>query len=301
MSAEIIDGKAIASEIKEELRARIEKLGEKGVIPKLVAVQVGEQPASRVYVNSQKKSCEELGIEYSLEVLDEDISEENYTAHVKNLNGDDSVTGIILQQPFPEGWNETEIQAMITPPKDVEGMSPGNQGWVMYNRNDMPAPCTARAALELIRRSGTEIRGADITIVGRSEIVGKPLALMLIALHATVSVVHTKTKDFDGMCRNADILCVAAGRAGLINGDQIKPGAVVIDVGINRIPALDKNGKPLLNDKGKPKKRTVGDVDYESAVKTAGKITPVPGGVGPVTVAILLENVVKAAENRQEV
>ena len=216
--------------------------------------------------------------------------------HVTKLNSDSAITGIILQMPIPDEFDSKRIQSMIIPEKDVEGMGSGNMGNVVYNRDDTPSPCTARAAVEIIQRSGVDVSGADVSVVGRSEIVGKPAALMMVALHSTVSILHSKTKDFAGMCKNADILIVAAGRAGLVTGDMIKPGALVVDVGINRVPVLDEDGNPVLNDKGKPKKKTVGDVDFESAQEVAGKITPVPGGVGPMTVAILLENVVKAAE-----
>lgn len=300
MSAEIIDGKKMAEEIKAELKQRVEALKEKGVNPFLAAVQVGEQPASRVYVNNQRKSCEALGIEYRLDELPEDITEEAYIEHVEKLNSDLSVTGIILQMPIPDEFDSKRLQSMVTAGKDVEGMGPANMGNVVYNMDDTPAPCTARAAVEIITRSGVEISGADVCVVGRSEIVGKPAALMMIALHSTVSVLHSKTKDFAGMCRNADILIVAAGRAGLVTGDMIKPGALVVDVGINRVPVLDDDGSPVLTDKEKPKKKTVGDVDFESAAETAGMITPVPGGVGPMTVAVLLTNVVKAAERMVE-
>jgi len=296
MSAEIIDGKKMAEDIKNELKARVEALTEKGLRPFLAAVQVGEQPASRVYVKNQQASCEALGIGYRLDELPESVTEEEYVRHVEELNRDPSITGIILQMPVPDTFDKKRIQSMVVPAKDVEGMGPGNMGYVVYNRDDTPAPCTARAAVEIIKRSGVEIRGADVSVVGRSEIVGKPVALMLIALHATVSVLHSKTKDFAGMCRRADILVVAAGRPGLVTGDMVKPGALVVDVGINRVPVLDEQGNPVLNERGKPKKKTVGDVDFESVKEVAGKITPVPGGVGPMTVAILLENVVKAAE-----
>jgi methylenetetrahydrofolate dehydrogenase (NADP+)/methenyltetrahydrofolate cyclohydrolase len=296
MSAKIIDGKQMAEEIKEDLKKRVEALKEKGIDPFLAAVQVGEQPASRVYVNNQRKSCEALGVQYRLDELPEDISEEAYVEHVESLNNDNSVTGIILQMPIPDAFDSKRLQSMIVYGKDVEGMGPGNMGNVVYNRDDTPSPCTARAAVEMIKRAGVEVSGADVAVVGRSEIVGKPAALMMIALHSTVSVLHSKTQDFAGMCKNADILIVAAGRPGLVTGDMVKPGACVIDVGINRVPVLDEDGNPVLNDKGKPKKKTVGDVDFESAKEVAGRITPVPGGVGPMTVAILLENVIKAAE-----
>lgn len=296
MTAELIDGKKMAGQIKEELKERVNALKEKGVVPMLVAVQVGEQPSSRVYVNNQRKSCEALGVPYRLDELPDDVTEEAYTEHVVKLNEDKAVTGIILQMPVPDEFDSKKIQSMIVPEKDVEGMGSGNMGNVVYNRDDTPSPCTARAAVEIIKRSGVEIRGADVAVIGRSEIVGKPVALMMIALHSTVSVLHSQTKDLPGMCKKCDIIIVAAGRAGLVTGDMIKEGALVVDVGINRVPVLDEEGNPVLNDKGKPKKKTVGDVDFDSVSKVAGKITPVPGGVGPMTVAILLENVVKAAE-----
>ncbi|MFH1706622.1 MAG: bifunctional 5,10-methylenetetrahydrofolate dehydrogenase/5,10-methenyltetrahydrofolate cyclohydrolase [Planctomycetota bacterium] len=296
MTAEIIDGNAMAETIKTDLKTRVAALKAHGIVVRLAAVQVGEQPASRVYVNNQRKTCEEIGAEYRLDELPEGTAEPAFVAHVARLNADPAITGIILQQPFPKGWDEKTIQSMIAPAKDVEGMSPGNQGWVMYDRQDTPAPCTARAAVEIVKRSGAVLRGADVCIIGRSEIVGKPAALMLIALHATVSVLNSKTRDLAERCRRADILVVAAGRPNLVGADMIKPGALVVDVGINRVPVLGVDGQPVLNEKGKPKMKTVGDVDFEAVRAVAGKLTPVPGGVGPMTVAILLENVVKAAE-----
>lgn len=296
MTAELIDGKKMAEQIKEELKERINALKEKGVAPMLVAVQVGEQPSSRVYVNNQRKSCEALGVSYRLDELPDDVTEEAYAEHVVKLNEDKAVTGIILQMPVPDEFDSKKIQSMIVSEKDVEGMGSANMGNVVYNRDDTPSPCTARAAVEIIKRSGVEIRGADVAVIGRSEIVGKPVALMMIALHSTVSVLHSQTKDLPGMCKKCDIIIVAAGRAGLVTGDMVREGALVVDVGINRVPVLDEDGNPVLNDKGKPKKKTVGDVDFDSVSKVAGKLTPVPGGVGPMTVAILLENVVRAAE-----
>lgn len=295
MTAQLIDGDALAKRIKDELTKEVETLKQKGKAPHLLAVQVGENPASQVYIRSQAKTCEEIGLKYTLDSLPGDITEEDLIRHIQDLNRDPSVTAVILQMPLPEGINARRVQSSIAPEKDVEGMNLASMGQLVYG-NARLAPCTAMAVIELIKSTGVEIKGKEVTIVGRSAIVGKPLILLLLDHHATPTVCHTRTKDMTFHTKRADILVVSAGRAGLVTGDMIKPGAIVIDVGINRVPEFDAEGKPVLGKTGKQKKKTVGDVDFESAKEVASYITPVPGGVGPVTTMMLLKNVVEAAK-----
>ncbi len=293
MAAKIIDGKSLAAKFKEDIKKEIKELKERHkVVPLLTAIQVGENPASAVYVNSQRKSCEEVGIDYQLQELPEATSEEELLKFIEKLNRDDKVTGIILEMPLPPQINARRMQMAITPTKDVEGMNPYNMGMLVYG-NPRLAPCTALAAMELLKSTGVDIKGKEVTIVGHSEIVGKPITLFLLSSvleSATPTVCHIATRDLASHTRNAEILIVAVGKAGLIKGDMIKQGAVIIDVGINRVPVLDEKGKPLLDTEGKSKMKTVGDVVFEEAVEKASYITPVPGGVGPLTVIMLLKN-----------
>ncbi|MFQ5861675.1 MAG: bifunctional 5,10-methylenetetrahydrofolate dehydrogenase/5,10-methenyltetrahydrofolate cyclohydrolase [Candidatus Brocadiales bacterium] len=295
MAAQLIDGEALAKKIKSELTIEVETLRKRGRDPHLLAVQVGENPASQVYIRSQSRACEEIGLRYTLDSLPEDITETGLIGHIQGLNRNPSVTAIILQMPLPEGINARRVQSSIAPEKDVEGMNLASMGQLVYG-NAKLAPCTAMAVIELIKSTGVEIKGKEATIVGRSAIVGKPLILLLLDLHATPTVCHTRTKDMTFHTKRADILVVSAGKAGLITGDMIKPGAIVIDVGINRVPEYDAEGRPVLGKTGKQKKKTVGDVDFEGAKEVASYITPVPGGVGPVTTVMLLKNVVEAAK-----
>ena len=307
MSAHIIDGESVASAIKESLAKDIATIQEIGAPLQLVAVQVGENAASRVYIKNQRESCEAMGIPYRLDELAAETSQEGILAHVEKLNADDSVAGVILQMPLPPGCNPREVQAAIAPEKDVEGMNPANLGRVALGE-PLLAPCTAMGAFKLIESTGVEFyrknekggpvpgSGKRVVVVGHSEIVGKPISLLLVHQFCTVTICHIATKDLAVHTREAEILVVACGVPGLIKADMIKPGAMVIDIGINRVPALDDNGRPILNKQGKPTKKTVGDVDFEAAKEVAGAITPVPGGVGPMTVAILLANTVAAAK-----
>jgi len=289
----IIDGKKIAESIKEEIR---QAAGKMQAPPKLVAVQVGENPASRVYVNNQKKAAEELGIGYELVEMADTTFKDELASRIEKLNNDPAVNGIILQMPLPEPLDAKDFQAIISPLKDVEGLNPANLGKLVLGETGL-APCTALAVWEIIKRENIDIKGKEAVIVGHSAIVGKPVNLLLLSSlneSATTTCCHIATNDLAFHTKRADILIVAAGKAGLIKGGMIKEGAVVIDVGINRVPALDEKGEPVLNDKGKPKKKTVGDVEYEKALEKAGRITPVPGGVGPVTTAILFKNLLEA-------
>lgn len=303
VTAKLLDGEALAGKIKEGLKKEIEELKRKGITPSLAAVQVGENPASRVYIRNQRKSTEEVGIDYQLHELVETTSEEELLRFIEELNWDSKVTGVILQMPVPGQINARRAQMTISPSKDVEGMNPVNMGMLVYGQAKV-APCTARGAMELLRSSGVELKGKEVTVVGHSEIVGKPITLMLLESlmeSPTPTVCHIATKDLAQHTKRADILIVAVGKAGLIKGDMVKEGAIVIDIGINRVPLLDEKGNPVLNEKGKPKKKTVGDVVFEEAAEKASYISPVPGGVGPLTTAMLLKNTVECAKAQKQV
>ena len=282
MSAKIIDGKDIAGRIKDELKAEVEVMKKEGTPLKLTAVQVGESEASAVYTKAQKKNCEKLGIDYELAVLDGGLGQKEIVDYILKLNQDDIVTGIILQLPLPQGVSAVEVQSAIDVMKDVEGVNPANLGWITYGKPRL-IPCTAAAVMELIEATGVELYGKEAVMVGHSDIVGKPVALLLLNKFVTTSVCHIATGERGNLAeyvRKAEILIAAVGKANLIKGEWIKEGAIVIDVGINRV-----EGKLL------------GDVEFEEAEKRAGWITPVPGGVGPVTTAMLLKNTVTAAKN----
>lgn len=281
MENNLIDGKTIAEKIKAEVDSEITALKSAGINPKLVAVQVGENPASAVYVKQQRKNCEKAGITYELKTLPADIAEEQILSEISKINDDGTVTGIILQLPLPQGIDVRKIQASLSPHKDVEGVNPANMGWIVYGKPFL-APCTALAVKEIIDSTGIDLYGKEVVMVGHSDIVGKPVALLLVDKFATVSICHIGTSKagmLEQHVRRADILIVAVGKANLIPGEWIKQGAVVVDVGINRV-----------------EDKIVGDVEFETAKEKASLITPVPGGVGPVTTAILLRNVVKAAK-----
>lgn len=298
MAATLLQGEKVASEIQEGLKKDIEDLKAKGVLPHLVAVQVGENAASRLYIRRQQKACEEIGIGYEVKELPDSTTQPELLNFIEQLNQDDSVTGIILMMPLPKGIDARQVQIKISPDKDVEGMHPANMGRLVYGEMGL-TPCTARAAIELLKSSGTELKGKEVVVVGHSEIVGKPLALMLLSSQMaspTPTVCHIATKDLAFHTKRADILFVAVGKPGLIQADMVKEGAIVIDIGINRVPVTDENGNPVLNEKGKPKKKTVGDVDFEAVKEKASFITPVPGGVGLVTTTMLLYNTVEAAK-----
>jgi len=278
---EIIDGKAIAKRIREDVKREIDVLKRDGIYPELVAVSVGENPASSVYIKQQRKNCEKVGIEYSLEQLPENSTEKEIINCIERLNNDDKTTGIILQLPLPSGIDVKKIQSKISPLKDVEGVNPANLGWIFYGKPFL-APCTALAVKEIIDTTGVDLYGKEVVMVGHSDIVGKPVALLLVNEFATVSICHIGTSDAGNLrmhVERAEILIVAVGKANLIPGEWIKEGAIVIDVGINRV-----------GDK------IVGDVEFEKAKEKASLITPVPGGVGSVTTAILLRNTVEAAK-----
>ncbi len=322
MGAQIIDGEAVADKIRQEVESDAAELKSKGLAPHLVAVQVGENPASRMYTNMQAKNCESVGIEYDLRTFPEDISQADLIGEIGRLNNDTAVTGMILQMPLPRQIDARQVQVMIAPEKDVEGMHPVNMGRLFYGGGHV-APCTPLAAVELLKRTEPDLAGKEAVVVGHSEIVGKPIAMLLLeSLDAspTVTVCHVATKDLAAHTKRAEVLVVAAGvsqarwlgynrkkKKGedvqppaltpLVTADMLREGAVVIDVAINRIPkGFDETGEPLKNKKGKNAMKTVGDVDYEGALEKVGAITPVPGGVGPVTVAMLLQNTIACAK-----
>ena len=276
--AKILNGKEVSQRIKEELKNEVTALKEKGIHPGLAVIIVGDDPASRVYVNSKKKACEELGILSKEYALPKETSEEELLELIYQLNKTSEINGILVQLPLPKHINEENIINAIDHRKDVDAFHPINVGKIMVGNYDF-VPCTPAGVMELIKESGIEIAGKECVVVGRSNIVGKPQAMLLLHENGTVTICHSKTKDLAEVVKRADILVAAVGKPNFITGDMIKPGAVVIDVGINRIA----------------EKKLVGDVDFESAEKIAGAITPVPGGVGPMTIAMLMKNTVKAA------
>jgi methylenetetrahydrofolate dehydrogenase (NADP+)/methenyltetrahydrofolate cyclohydrolase len=281
MSAEIIDGKAAAAEVRALVAERAASFAEAaGRKPGLVGIQVGEDPASEIYQRMKAEAAEAAGMRSERVVLPAGTSQEELNARIAAYNDDDTVDGMLVQLPVPEPLAEPAIAAAIDPVKDVDGFSPGNLGHLMRGE-PAPVPCTPSGVMYLLEKSGVAIEGAHAVVVGRSLIVGKPQAMLLLAANATTTVAHSRTKDLPALCRQADILIAAVGRPEMIRGDWIRPGAAVIDVGINR------------TDDG-----LVGDVAFEEAVEVAGQITPVPGGVGPMTIAFLLANTLDAAVRR---
>lgn len=286
----LIDGRAIAEQIHAETTARVTALKVRGVEPALAFVRVGEDPASKVYVGMKEKTSARLGIRSSTTILPEATSEAELLALIRRLNADPATHGILVQAPLPKQINQTTVFATVSPDKDVDGFHPVNVGKLMLGDTTGFLPCTPAGVHELLIRSQVKIEGADVVVLGRGNIVGKPMAAILIqkARHAnaTVTVCHSASRDIKSHCRRADILVAAMGVAHFVTADMVKPGAVVMDVGVNRIadPA-SKTGT-----------RLVGDVDFAAVQPIAGKITPNPGGVGPMTVALLMANTVRAAE-----
>ena len=292
---EPIDGRAIAETIRQKVRDDVAELA--GKIPpiSLLSVDVGENPASALFIRNQARQAEKVGIGFRHVHLEADTSEDALISFIRDQNDDPAVTGIIIQRPLPPGIQGRRIQSKVHPDKDVEGLNPANLGSIVIGEPKL-VPCTALAAIKVMLDSGVSPRGKDIVVVGHSEVVGKPVAFLLLNMFATVTVCHVATQDLATHTRKADVLFVAVGKAGLIRGDMLKPGAVVIDIGINQVPAVDEHGGELLDDDGRPKMRVVGDVDADSVADMPGQVTPVPGGVGPVTVAMLLHNAVMAAK-----
>ena len=288
MTAQLIDGKAIAATIRGEIKAEVEEMRAKtGKVPGLATVLVGDRKDSQTYVRMKKRACEEVGITSFGYDLPGDISQEDLLKVVQELNENPDVHGILVQLPLPKHLNEEEVLAAISLEKDVDGFHPLNIGRLsMKGREPLFVPCTPKGVIELLDRSGVTIEGKNAVVLGRSNIVGLPVAMLLLHRNATLTICHSRTPDIPAVTRNADILIAAVGRAEMVKGDWIKPGATVIDVGVNAVddPTVKKGY------------RLVGDVDFAGAKEVAGKITPVPGGVGPMTIAMLLRNTMDGAK-----
>lgn len=281
VDTQIIDGKAVAAELREKVAARAAEFAEQhGRPPVLTTILVGDDPASNVYVNMKHKACAEVGIDGRDERLPADTSADFLAGLIADLNADSEVDGILLQLPLPDGLDDDELSGLIAPEKDVDGLTTINAGRVVQGREAL-VPCTPSGVMLLLERAGTELSGAEAVVIGRSNLVGRPVASLLLAKNATVTTAHSRTHDLAEVVRRADVVVACVGMPRLVTGDMIKPGATVIDVGTTR----EESG-------------LVGDVDFESAQGIAAAITPVPGGVGPMTIACLLENTVKAAEAR---
>ena len=299
MTAKLIEGIPLAAQVKADLAREVQALKAAGKRVRLVCIQVGGKAESLLYAKNQERNCASVGIEYSMLQLPDGISQSALLHTIQELNHAPDVTGMILQLPLPSWINTFICQRAIEPNKDAEGVHPVNLGLLVYGVAHH-APCTAMAAYQLIKATGVDLRGKECTVVGHSQIVGKPISLMLLHDFCTVTTCHIATRDLAAHTRNADLLVVAVGKPNLIRAEMVKPGAMVIDVGVNRVPILGADGKQKLNEKGKPAFRTAGDVDFDAVKEVAGWITPVPGGVGPVTVSMLLRNVVEAARHQHQ-
>jgi methylenetetrahydrofolate dehydrogenase (NADP+)/methenyltetrahydrofolate cyclohydrolase len=288
MAAHLIDGKAIAAQIYDEIQAEVAELREKhGITPGLATVLVGENPASQSYVRSKQKTCTKVGFNSIGEHLPEDTSQEEVEGLVKKLNADPSIHGILVQLPLPRHLDEEKILSAISLEKDVDGFHPLNIGRLsMKGRKPLFVPCTPSGCIELLVRSGVEIEGKEAVVLGRSNIVGLPVSMLLLHRNATITICHSRTQNLPGVCRRADILIAAVGRPEMVKADWVKPGAAVIDVGVNRVD--DPTAKRGY--------RLVGDVDFDDVNEVAGYLTPVPGGVGPMTIAMLMWNTLAGAK-----
>jgi methylenetetrahydrofolate dehydrogenase (NADP+)/methenyltetrahydrofolate cyclohydrolase len=282
MSAAILDGKTVAAKVLAEVRDGVATLrGATGAGPTLAMILVGDDPASQIYVRNKKRTADDVGIGSRDILFPAGCTQAELLDTLRQINGDTAVHGILLQLPLPPGLDEDEAIGAIAPAKDVDGLTPVSLGRLLAGSPGL-VPCTPAGCLEILDHHGVALAGAEAVMVGRSRLVGKPLAQLLLGRHATVTTCHTRTRDLAAHCRRADVLCVAAGRPGVITGDMLKPGAVVIDVGVNRLAS----GK------------LAGDVDFSSASLVAGAITPVPGGVGPMTIAMLMRNTLLAARRQ---
>lgn len=281
--AKIIDGKKISAEIRQEIAQDVRRMKEAGIVPGLAVIIVGEDPASQIYVRNKGRACEEVGIHSEIIRLPEQTPQEALLSQIAELNARDDIHGILVQLPLPRHIDEGAVIAAISPDKDVDAFSEVNVGKIMIG-NSRFLPCTPAGVMELLKRSGIETEGKRAVVIGRSNIVGKPQAMLLLHANATVTICHSRTRDLAELCREADILVVAIGRANFITAEMVKPGAAVIDVGMNRLP----DGK------------LAGDVDFAGVSEVAGYLTPVPGGVGPMTITMLLKNTVTAAEAARE-
>ena len=277
--AKIIDGKAVSAAVKAQVAEEVAALREKNIVPGLAVIIVGDDPASRVYVNNKKKACEALGIYSEEHALPADTTEQELLALVESLNNRSDISGILCQLPLPKHLDEKKIINAISPLKDVDAFHPSNVGAIMIGDYHF-LPCTPAGIMELLKAADVEIEGKRCVVIGRSNIVGKPMAMLMLHANATVTICHSRTKDLAAICREADILIVAIGKAGFVTADMVKPGAAVIDVGMNR----PEGGK------------LCGDVDFASVEPVCSAITPVPGGVGPMTIAMLMKNTLMAAK-----
>ena len=284
--ASIIDGKRLGAEIEEELKSSVSLMASSSRAPHLVVVIVGEDPASHVYVRNKERACKRIGIRSTRYDLPEDSNHEDLISLIKKLNDDQEVDGILVQSPLPSNFDEIGITEMIRPDKDVDGFHPINLGRIVTGRTDGMLPCTPSGIMRMLESTGESLRGKKALVIGRSRIVGMPAALLLVqrGIDATVTIAHSRSEDLESLCRESDILIAAVGKPGMIRKEWVKDGAIVVDVGINRV-------------EGEGRSRLVGDVE-EGASKYAKWITPVPGGVGPMTISMLMTNTVKAAESR---
>jgi methylenetetrahydrofolate dehydrogenase (NADP+)/methenyltetrahydrofolate cyclohydrolase len=287
MNAKILDGRVIGNEILEDVSSKVVELNANGWTPKLVSIKVGENPAVDLYIRNQRMKAEQVGIQFEESQYPREISVEELRAAISNMNVNPRVTGIILQRPMPDHIPIKVLQKAIHPLKDVEGMHPASIGNIVYNELEL-GPCTAIASVELLKKTGLGLEGLEVIVIGHSEIVGKPIAFLLMAEGATVTVCHHMTRDVPAHAKRSDAVFVAVGKPGLVSADMIKPGAVLIDIGINQVS--DAEGNAII----------VGDSDFDSCSEVAGWITPVPGGVGPVTVAILMRNTVVATQRLKQ-
>jgi len=304
LPARILNGNAIRDQIKEEVAAELEQLGKLGVRPGLAVILVGNHPASEIYTRNKVKSCESLGIHSERLVLPETTTTEDLLSRVAELNGRDEIDGILVQLPLPPPVDSKRVLLAVDPQKDVDGFHPVNLGNLVTQRPGL-VPCTPAGILEILKRSAIPLEGQRAVVIGRSDIVGKPVALLLMHHNATVTICHSRTRDLPAVCREADILVAALGKPGMVTGDFVKPGATVIDVGISpltrradverffpgdskRMAEFERKGSTLI-----------GDVDPASVLPVAGAVTPVPGGVGPLTIAMLMVNTVRAARLRR--
>jgi methylenetetrahydrofolate dehydrogenase (NADP+)/methenyltetrahydrofolate cyclohydrolase len=299
MTAQLIDGKVIAQKVRDEVAEEVARRTAAGKPqPVLATVLVGDRPDSAAYVSSKGKACQELGMGSISEHLPADATQEQVDELVRKLNADPKVSGILVQLPMPAHIDEERVLSLINIEKDVDGFSPINIGRLAQKgREPLFVPCTPSGCIYLLDQAGVKIEGANAVVLGRSNIVGMPVALLLISRNATVTVCHSRTRDLPAVVRQADILIAAIGKMEMVRGDWIKPGAAVIDVGINPIPVLNPDGTPAISEKtGKPRQKLLGDVKFDEAVQVASWITPVPGGVGPMTIAMLMQNTLRAAQ-----
>ena len=304
MTAKILDGARVARAIRDEVAAKVEAMGKRGVVPRLDVILVGEDPASQVYVRSKARACERAGITSETHRRPADVPPRELEALVDRLNDDPGVDGILVQLPLPSGLDTAAILHRIDPKKDVDGFHPVNVGLLVQGRPQF-VPCTPAGILELLDREAIPVEGRRAVVVGRSDIVGKPMAMLLLHRHATVTVCHSRTRDLAAVTREADILVAAAGRLALIGPEHVKPGAVVVDVGIHRITEAEEVERLFPGDEVRRRRFQekgsvlAGDVDFVRVADVAGAVTPVPGGVGPLTIAMLLANTAASAGRRR--